>query len=177
MRNHRCEAHLKNTLTCCSLYAMRKLGGLYTPRYIPYGFHMEWVDSNPIPWTAYGRFFGWQPSHFFIPYPPWSPYGIHMEWTIPWTFHGHSMFWSMWIPCGFHGISNEFTLKIYVLFHMDSMEESTSNSVEEPSIVLSKIVSSTRIEPSTSQHVTCARRTALLRLSHASVTGQYTTLP
>ena len=29
------------------------------------------------------------------------------------------------IPCGLHGISNEFTLKIHLLFHKDSMEQST----------------------------------------------------
>ena len=88
---------------------MRKLGGLYTPRYIPYGFHMEWVDSNPIPWTAYGLFFGWQPSHFFIPYPPWSP------WNGP--FHGHSMFQSMWIPWNFQWIYTENLCTIPYGFH------------------------------------------------------------
>ena len=31
-----------------------------------------------------------------------------------------------------HGISNEFILQIYVLFHMDSLEESISNSTEKP---------------------------------------------
>ena len=66
---------------------------------LPGIFHMEWMESNPIPWTPYGLFFGWQPSHFFIPYPLWSPYGIHMEWTIPWTFH-----------VLVHVDSNEFTL-------------------------------------------------------------------
>ena len=96
-------------------------------------------------------------------------HGVHMEsiWNGP--FHGHSMFQSMWIPCGFHGIFNEFTLKIYVLFHMDSMEESISNFVEEPSIVVSKIVSPSRIELSAPQHIKCASKAALLRLSHASV--------
>ena len=29
------------------------------------------------------------------------------------------------IPCGLHGISNEFTLQIHVLLHKDSMEQST----------------------------------------------------
>jgi len=76
---------------------------------LPTMFHMEWVDSNPIPWNPYGLFFGWQPSHFFIPYPLW----------IPWTG-----------PYGFHGISNEFELQIHVLFHKDSMEQSIWNFVE-----------------------------------------------
>ena len=97
-------------------------GGLFTPWYFPYGIHMEWMESNPIPWTPYGLFFGWQPSHSFISYPLWSPYGIHMEWTIPWTFHVlvhvdsieflmnlhcKFMYYSIWIPWnspyGFHG--------------------------------------------------------------------------
>ena len=51
----------------------------------PIIFHMQWVDSKHISWTPYG--------HFFIMYPLWSPYEMH-----------HSLD----IPCGFHGISNEF---------------------------------------------------------------------
>ena len=87
--------------------------GLYTPRYFPYGFHMEWVDSNLIPWTGHGPFFGWQPSHFIFPYPLWNPYGMPMEWCLPYAVHGlvhmdsmefpvnlyyKSMYYSIWIP-------------------------------------------------------------------------------
>ena len=82
----------------------------------------------------------------------------------------------MWIPYGFHRISNEFTLQIHVLFHMDSMEESTSNFVEKPLIVLSKIVPTLRIELSTPQNITCTSEAAILWLSHTTIRRQYTTL-
>ena len=129
---------------------------------LPGIFHM---DSNPIPWTPYGLFFGWQPSHFFIPYPLWSPYGMDHSMDIPCPG-----------PCGFHGISNEFTLQIHVLFHMDSMEESTSNSVENPLNGLSKIVTTSRIEHSALQHITCMRKRAFIPLSHLTVVGYSTAL-
>ena len=66
--------------------------------------------SNTHSTDSIWLFFGWQPSHFFIPYSLWSPYGMD-----------HSID----IPCGFHAISNEFTLQIHVLLHKDSMEQST----------------------------------------------------
>ena len=70
------------------------------------------------------------------------------------------------------------------MFHMDSMEqsiwilleESTSNSVEKPPIVLSKIVSTLRIEQSTPQHVTCMGDSALLLLNHMTVIRHHTAL-
>ena len=96
--------------------------GLYTPQYFPYGFHMEWVDSNIIPWTGHGPFFGWKPSHFIFPYPLWNPCGMPMEWCLPYAVHGlvhmdsmefpvnlyyKSMYYSIWIPWNesikFHG--------------------------------------------------------------------------
>lgn len=43
--------------------------GLYAPQYFLYGFHLKWVDSNPVSWNLCGSFFGWQPSHFLIPCP------------------------------------------------------------------------------------------------------------
>jgi hypothetical protein len=58
---------------------------------------MEWVDSNPIPWTPYGLFFGWQPSHFFIPHPLWNPYGIHME--CPWNGASDAAFFFRLVSC------------------------------------------------------------------------------
>ena len=83
---------------------------------------MEWVDSNIIPWTGHGPFFGWQPSHFIFPYPVWNPYGMPMEWCLPYAVHGlvhmdsmefpvnlnyKSMYHSIWIPWNesreFHG--------------------------------------------------------------------------
>ena len=118
-----------------------KRGGLYTPQCFPYGFHMEWVESNAIPWTPYGLFFGWQPSHFFIPHPLWSPYGFHMEWPIPWTFHVlvhvdsmefpmnlhcKFMYYSIWIPWnspyGFQG-------RIHIKFHGKPTNGVVKNSV------------------------------------------------
>ena len=69
-------------------------------------------------------------------------------------------------PCGFHGISNEFKLQIHVLFHVDSMEESTSNSMENPLKGLSKMVSTSRIEQSTPQHINVCKDRAFLPLSH-----------
>ena len=33
-------------------------GGLYTPRYLPYGFHMEWVDSTPHSMDSIWNLFG-----------------------------------------------------------------------------------------------------------------------
>ena len=45
---------------------------------LPTIFHMEWVDSILMPWTGHGPFFGWWPSHFFIPCLLWSPH------QIPW---------------------------------------------------------------------------------------------
>ena len=41
------------------------------------------------------------------------------------SFHTHDGDHSIDIPFRFHGVSNEFTLQIHVLFHKDSMEEST----------------------------------------------------
>jgi hypothetical protein len=126
------------------------VGGLYTPRYIPYGMG----GFHPHSMEFHGLFFGWQPSNFFIPYPLWNPYecpwngSFHMEsiWNIPGsvkTSHQlrdlhvdvHVRAWIPWTgPCGFHGISDEFgiyQLQFHVLFHgtvhgtvhMDSMEQ------------------------------------------------------
>ena len=55
----------------------------------PIIFCMEWVDSNHISWTPYGHFLAGNPAIFSLH----THYGVHVEWTI---------------PCGFHGISNEF---------------------------------------------------------------------
>ena len=102
---------------------------------------MEWVDSNPIPWTPYGSA---SPCGFLVD---------SMEYPI--NLHCKSMYCSMWIPWNSpYGIH---------------MEESISNFVEEPSIVVSKIVSPSRIELSAPQHIKCASKAALLQLSHASV--------
>ena len=74
---------------------------------------MEWVDSNIIPWTGHGPFFGWQPSQLIFPYPLWNPYGMPMEWCLPYAVHrlvhmdsmefpvnlySKSMYYSIWIP-------------------------------------------------------------------------------
>ena len=59
---------------------------------------MEWVESNPIPWTPYGLFIGWQPSQFFIPYPLWIP------WNSPYGFHGR-------IHIKFHGKTTNCVVK------------------------------------------------------------------
>ena len=93
-------------------------------------FHMEWVDSNPIPWTPYGLSFGWQPSHFFIPCRLWSPYGIHMEWTIPWTFHVLVHMDSMWIPWNFQWIYRENSCTIPYGIHGKTINCVVKNSVK-----------------------------------------------
>ena len=76
----------------------------------PIIFHMEWVDSNHISWTPYCHFLAGNPAIFSLH----TQYGVHMEWTISWTFHVDSMELPM-----------NFTLQIHVLFHQDSVEEST----------------------------------------------------
>ena len=68
----------------------------------------------------------------------WNAYGIVPSICSPWTG-----------PYGFHGSSSDFILHIHVLFHMDSMEESTSNSMENPLNGLSKIVPMLEIKHST----------------------------
>ena len=84
-------------------------------------------------------------------YTPWCfPYGMDgfQPHSMDYFLAGNPAIFSFHTPYGFHEISNEFTLQIHVLFHMDSMEESTSNYVENPLNVLSKIVSTLRIEHS-----------------------------
>jgi hypothetical protein len=68
-----------------------KVGGgrrsLHSPLFsisIPYGMG----GFHPHSMEFHGLFFGWQPSHLFIPYPLWKPYGMSMEWCIPYGFHG-----------------------------------------------------------------------------------------
>ena len=73
---------------------------------------MESMDSNLVPWTGHGPFFGWQPSQFVIPCSLWNPYGTPMEWYLPYAIHGlvhvdsmefpmnlsyKSMYYSVWI--------------------------------------------------------------------------------
>ena len=59
-------------------------------------------------------------------------YGFHMDCTWNGAFHGPVHGESIWIPYGFHGISNEFQLQIHVLFHMESMEQSIWNPWNSP---------------------------------------------
>ena len=80
---------------------------------------MEWVDSNPIPWNGHGLFFGWQPSHFFIPYPLWNPYGMSMEWCIPYGLHGLFHVDSMEFPMNFNCKSMYYSIRIPWTFHME----------------------------------------------------------
>ena len=61
---------------------------------------------------------GWNPTPF---------HGIHMECFLA----GDPAIFSFHTHYGIHGISNEFISQIHVLFHMDSMEQWTSNSVEK----------------------------------------------
>jgi hypothetical protein len=90
---------------------------LYTPRSIPYGFHMEWVDSmdsrwnDPwipcgmvdIPWIPYGmgQFHGLHMDS--MNHSIWNPWNImeltHSIWN-PWNIH-HSI-WTIH-PSGIHG--------------------------------------------------------------------------
>ena len=70
------------------LVSLDKFRGLYTPRYIPYGIHMEWVDSIIHSMDSIWNTFRWVLSYFFIPSPPWIPHGMDMEWYIPHGFHG-----------------------------------------------------------------------------------------
>ena len=137
------------------------VGGLYTPQYIPYGMGGFQPHSMDSIWTIF--WLATQPIFHSIPTMEsiWIPYGMH-----------HSIN----ILCGFHGISNELTLQIHVLFHMVSMEESTSNSMENPLKVLSIIVSTWRIEHSTPRHITFMTEKAFLQLSHSSVVRQQTAL-
>jgi hypothetical protein len=48
-------------------------------------------------------------------------YGFYMDCTWNGVFHGLVHGQSIWIPYGFHGISNELQLQIHVLVHMDSI--------------------------------------------------------
>ena len=45
---------------------------------LPTTFCMEWVDSNPIPWTPYDNSFADNPAIFSFH----THYGVHIEWTI-----------------------------------------------------------------------------------------------
>ena len=79
-------------------------GGLYAPWYIPYGFQPHSMDSIwTIFWLATQPFFHSIPTMESI----WNPYGMDHSMDIPCAS-----------LCG---------------FHMDSMEESTSNSAYGPS--------------------------------------------
>ena len=84
------------------------MGGLYTPRYFPYGFQPHSMDWT---WTIF--WLATQPFYFSIPTMEsiWNAYGMVPSICSPWTG-----------PYGFHGISSKFILQIHVLFHMDSME-------------------------------------------------------
>ena len=63
---------------------------------------MDSIWNGWIPWIPYGLFFGWQPSHFSIPYPLW----IHVDsMEFPMNLHCKSMYYSIWIPWNSpHGI-------------------------------------------------------------------------
>ena len=103
------------------LLILCRTGGLYTPRVIPYGFHMDWVDSTPQSMDSIWTIFWLGPQPFCQSIPSMDSI---------WTVHGmvHSMDRSMESPYGFHGISNEFQLQIHVLFHMESMHQSMHQS-------------------------------------------------
>ena len=133
--------------------------GLYTGI-----FHM---DPNPIPWSPYRLFFGWQPIHF-IPYPLWKLHGVVNSMVIPCT-----------VPCEFHGISKEFTLQTIVpfhrVFHMDSMEQSTYNSMEKQIKYVVKKMSTMRIKHWAPWHIMCISRGTFYQLSNAAIKRQATT--
>ena len=95
-----------------SIWIPYGLGGFHPP---VHGFHMDY-------------FLAGSPAIF----PVHTHYGFHIE--CPWNgaFHGLVHGQSIWIPYGFHGISNEFQLQIHVLFHMESMDQSIWNPWNSP---------------------------------------------
>jgi hypothetical protein len=96
-------------------------GGLYTPRVIPYGFHMDWVDSTPQSMDSIWTIFWLGPQPFFHSIPTmdsiWTVHGIHHSIWIPCTG-----------PCGFHMDSMEFPMN----FNCKSMYYSIWNPCTNP---------------------------------------------
>jgi hypothetical protein len=76
-------------------------GGLYTPRVIPYGLSMDCTQSMESIWTI---FLAGSPAIVSVH----TQYGIHMDCLWNGAIHGPVHGQSIWIPYGFHGISNEF---------------------------------------------------------------------
>jgi hypothetical protein len=66
---------------------------LYTPQGIPYGFHMEWVDSMDSRWNS-----PWIPCGMVhiprIPYGMGQFHGLHLEFMEYGPFHMESMDYS-----------------------------------------------------------------------------------
>jgi hypothetical protein len=76
-------------------------GGLYTPRVIPYGLSMDCTQSMDSIWTI---FLAGSPAIVSVH----TQYGIHMDCLWNGAIHGPVHGQSIWIPYGFHGMSNEF---------------------------------------------------------------------
>src|SRR6266702_2939400 len=79
------------------------------------------MESMCIPWNPYGMTLAEAPAIFSFH----NHYGIHMEWT----WNGHGMIHSIWIPSPFHMDSiwtgsygfHVHSIWITCPFHMDSM--------------------------------------------------------
>ena len=152
MRGHHCLWVFSFVGGCLHSWAVGFVCGRLSSLYGVDGVQPHSMDSIwTIFWLATQPFFSFH-----------THYGVHMEWPIPCMspcgFHGISTVNSSTIPYGFHGT-----------VHMDSMEESTSNFMENPPIVLSKIVPTLRIKQATPRHITCMGKPVFLPLNHTTI--------
>ena len=139
-------------------------GGLYLPQVIPYGIHVESMESirNSI----------WNPWNECWLRPQPISYSMNIMDSM-WNEDG--MINSTWTPHGFHMDSTGFQMEcrhihlgFHGTFHMDSMEfplESQRNNL----IWLIKIVVTSRIEHQPPRSITWLAKWAIFPLHHVTV--------